>query len=123
MKDNTQNVVALKGLKANRYGPNFYLFFCLNEQEMINFVSQNSYLQKKFKFVMVTGTPTFSELQDLYKFKVKFSKIAFTDSYMAFYKEEYINSIEFEWHLANGIPIPERLFPSSLRELIDDSNL
>lgn len=121
-KDGTHKVLALKNLKSDRV--KHYLVFCKYEDSFIDFISKNSYVAGKYKFVMLNthkSDGTFTGIQTVIEVKNNFglfrTKIAFLDD---FEDQAYIDEMEFAHCMANGAPVPERLIPSAIKSMMND---
>lgn len=123
------NIMPLKRLKSNKI--RYYIYFCADHDDFIEFVARNNFQQNRYKFVMADLTysgsqpvpPTLEYIKETYK--LIGNKIAFSDKFMKAMKDKrssYIDEIELAYCLANKFPIPERLYPDSLRELAQKQN-
>lgn len=121
-KDGTHKVLPLKNLKSDRV--KHYLVFCKYEDSFIEFISKNSYVASKYKFVMLNTHKhdgTFTRIQTVSEVKNNFglfrAKIAFLDD---FEDQAYIDEMEFAHCMANGTPVPDRLIPSAIKNMMNN---
>lgn len=121
-KDGTHKVLPLKNLRSDKV--KYYLVFCKYEDNFIEFISKNSYIAGKYKFVMLNthkSDGTFTGIQTPTEVRMNFglfrTKIAFLD---CFEDQAYIDEMEFAHCMANGTPIPERLIPSTIKNMMND---
>lgn len=127
-KSVTHKVLPLKNLKSDKRTDKIrpYLIFCYKESEFLAFLSENSYIRNKYKFFMITeynegGLPSIQSIESRYGlFR---TKIAFLDCFLQHHGETgqtYMDQVEFAHCMANGTPVPERLIPSSIKNMMDD---
>lgn len=109
----SNKILPLKGLKPSK---KYYLFFTKDEDDFIDFTSQNTYLHAKYKFVMITKEMTIQEIKDAYGWK--YNKIAFNDDFLKEHSS-YCKTIEFQYRIDHDLDLPDDLLPNSIRDLME----
>jgi hypothetical protein len=116
-----QNVQPLRGLRSSK---KHYLIFCKNNREFISFLSRNIYIKDQYKFVDFSLEssdgkpcilPTTEDIKREFGFEnctIRFLK--------GFTNQEYRDSIELAFMIANGMEIPDRLIPSTIKNMMSD---
>lgn len=115
-------ILPLKNLKSSSI--KYYFVFCRDDGEFIKFMSENSYLRSKYKFVQFNGRTDLDYIKKEYGFRN--SKIMFTEGWCQKYEHRvgspYIAQVEFAHCIANNIPIPMDLLPDSIKNLMNDKS-